>query len=129
MSSVVTIESRFITIREGFIQEIGVDFRGLGGSGPGTEAFLNDVTFGLEDNAGTAADNSGPGLATGAGLNPVAGAFFNDGSNGDVNPGDLIFSLATTVGASPPCGNIVLIVFWVLEGTPGDNAYGPKPVA
>jgi uncharacterized membrane protein YhaH (DUF805 family) len=26
-----------------------------------------------------------------------------------------------------PCGNIVLLVFWVLEGTPGDNAYGPKP--
>jgi type II secretory pathway component GspD/PulD (secretin) len=83
-SSVVTIESRFITLREGFLQEIGVDFRGLGGSGPGTEAFLNDVTFGLEDNAGTAADNSGPGLETGAGLNPVAGAFFNDGSDGDV---------------------------------------------
>jgi uncharacterized membrane protein YhaH (DUF805 family) len=28
-----------------------------------------------------------------------------------------------------PCGNIVLIVFWVMEGTPGDNMYGPKPVA
>lgn len=26
-----------------------------------------------------------------------------------------------------PCGNIVLLVFWVMEGTPGDNAYGPKP--
>ena len=26
-----------------------------------------------------------------------------------------------------PCGNIVLLVFWVLQGTPGDNAYGPKP--
>ncbi|MDP1876644.1 MAG: DUF805 domain-containing protein [Actinomycetota bacterium] len=26
-----------------------------------------------------------------------------------------------------PCGNIVLLIFWVLEGTPGDNAYGPKP--
>lgn len=26
-----------------------------------------------------------------------------------------------------PCGNIALIVFWVMEGTPGDNAYGPKP--
>ena len=26
-----------------------------------------------------------------------------------------------------PCGNIVLIVLWALEGTPGDNAYGPKP--
>jgi uncharacterized membrane protein YhaH (DUF805 family) len=26
-----------------------------------------------------------------------------------------------------PYGNIVLLVFWVMEGTPGDNAYGPKP--
>ena len=26
-----------------------------------------------------------------------------------------------------PCGNIVLLVFWVMEGSPGDNAYGPKP--
>ncbi len=26
-----------------------------------------------------------------------------------------------------PCGNIVLIIFWILEGTPGDNMYGPKP--
>lgn len=28
-----------------------------------------------------------------------------------------------------PCGNIVLLVFWVMEGTPGDNVYGPKPLA
>lgn len=28
-----------------------------------------------------------------------------------------------------PCGTIVLIVFWVMEGSPGDNMYGPKPVA
>lgn len=28
-----------------------------------------------------------------------------------------------------PCGSIVLIVFWVMEGNPGDNMYGPKPVA
>ena len=26
-----------------------------------------------------------------------------------------------------PCGGIVLLVFWVMEGTPGDNAYGPRP--
>ena len=26
-----------------------------------------------------------------------------------------------------PCGNIVLLVLWLLEGTPGDNMYGPKP--
>lgn len=26
-----------------------------------------------------------------------------------------------------PCGGIVLLIFWLLEGTPGDNFYGPKP--
>ena len=26
-----------------------------------------------------------------------------------------------------PCGNIVLIIFWIMEGTPGENAYGPQP--
>jgi uncharacterized membrane protein YhaH (DUF805 family) len=25
-----------------------------------------------------------------------------------------------------PCGNIVLLIFWLLEGTNGDNIYGPK---
>lgn len=25
-----------------------------------------------------------------------------------------------------PCGSIVLLVFWVMESTPGDNAYGPQ---
>ncbi len=27
-----------------------------------------------------------------------------------------------------PCGNIALIVLWALDGTPGDNPYGPPPV-
>jgi uncharacterized membrane protein YhaH (DUF805 family) len=26
-----------------------------------------------------------------------------------------------------PCGNIALIVLWALDGTPGDNPYGPPP--
>jgi uncharacterized membrane protein YhaH (DUF805 family) len=26
-----------------------------------------------------------------------------------------------------PCGNIALLVLWALEGSPGDNAYGPRP--
>jgi uncharacterized membrane protein YhaH (DUF805 family) len=26
-----------------------------------------------------------------------------------------------------PCGNIVLLIFWIMEGTPGENAYGPQP--
>ena len=28
-----------------------------------------------------------------------------------------------------PCGSIALIVLWVLEGTPGDNVYGPRTLA
>jgi uncharacterized membrane protein YhaH (DUF805 family) len=27
-----------------------------------------------------------------------------------------------------PCGSIALIVLWILEGTPGPNPYGPRPV-
>lgn len=83
-STVVTIESRFINITDGFIQEIGVDWRGLGGSSLGEAATLNDVTYGGEDNAGLAQDNGGPGITTGGGLSPIAGAFFNDGSDGDI---------------------------------------------
>lgn len=26
-----------------------------------------------------------------------------------------------------PCGNIALIVLWALDGTPGNNPYGPPP--
>ena len=26
-----------------------------------------------------------------------------------------------------PCANIVLLIFWILAGTDGDNVYGPKP--
>jgi uncharacterized membrane protein YhaH (DUF805 family) len=26
-----------------------------------------------------------------------------------------------------PCANFVLLVFWALAGTPGDNVYGPQP--
>lgn len=83
-NEVVTVESRFVNIDRGFLQEIGVDWRGLGGTGLGNEVLLNDVTSGLEDNAGLAVSNNGPGLVTGSGLSPAAGAFFNDGSDGDV---------------------------------------------
>lgn len=80
----VTIESRFVNIRDDFLNEFGIDWRGLGGSSLGTGATLNDITYGGEDNAGSGSDNSGPGPNLGSGLPPVAGAFFNDGSDGDV---------------------------------------------
>ena len=27
-----------------------------------------------------------------------------------------------------PCGNLVLLVFWALDGTPGENQYGARPL-
>lgn len=81
-TTVVTIESKFLTVRQNYLQELGVDFRGLGGSGAkGTVAQLDDVTQGLDDNASRGLDNSGTQDPAG---NPAAGAFFNDGGDGDI---------------------------------------------
>ena len=81
-TSVVTIESKFLNVSANFIQQIGVDFRGLGGSGAkGTVAQLDDVTNGLSNNAGRGLDNSGTGDPAGK---PFAGFYYNDGQDGDL---------------------------------------------
>ncbi|MCA8974354.1 MAG: hypothetical protein KDC98_06510 [Planctomycetes bacterium] len=79
---IVSIDSKFLTISRNFMQEIGVDIRGLGGSGnKGDTVTLEDVTNGLQNNAGRGIDNGGTGDPA---ANPLAGAFFNDGGDGDV---------------------------------------------
>jgi general secretion pathway protein D len=84
-SSMVTIEARFITITKDYLQEIGVDWRGNGGDPDSLDlVVLDDVTSGLEDNAGRGIDNDGPGLPSGADTNPAAGFYFNEGEDGDV---------------------------------------------
>jgi general secretion pathway protein D len=81
---VITIESRFLSVTDGFLRDVGVDFRGLGGTNGGPLAVLDDVTSGLDDNASAGIDNGGPGVnAGGAALAPSSGLFFNDGSDGD----------------------------------------------
>jgi len=81
---VVTVESRFLSVTDAFLRDVGVDFRGLGGQNGGPLAVLDDVTSGLDDNASAAIDNSGPGVnAGGAALAPSSGLFFNDGTDGD----------------------------------------------
>jgi len=81
---VITVESRFLSVTDAFLRDVGVDFRGLGGTNGGPLAVLDDVTSGLDDNASAAIDNSGPGVgAGGAALAPSSGLFFNDGSDGD----------------------------------------------
>jgi type II secretory pathway component GspD/PulD (secretin) len=79
---VVTIDSKFLLITRNFLQEVGVDFRGLGGSGnKGDTVSLDDVTNGLNNNASRGFDNGGTGDPA---ANPLSGAFYNDGGDGDV---------------------------------------------
>ncbi|MFT5051174.1 MAG: hypothetical protein ACI8QZ_002584 [Chlamydiales bacterium] len=78
-SSLVTIESKFMTVADNWIQEIGVDFRGL-------DSFdVSDVTNGLEDMASRGLDNGGTGNSgQGAAGAPSAGFYYDDGQDGDL---------------------------------------------
>ncbi len=77
-SSLVTIESKFMTVAQNWIQEIGVDFRGI------DTVTVSDVTNGLEDQASRGLDNGGTGTqGTNAAGAPSAGAFYDDGQDGD----------------------------------------------
>jgi type II secretory pathway component GspD/PulD (secretin) len=80
---VVTIETRFLTVTDRFLRDVGVDIRGLGNASPGPLALLDDVTNGLDDNASAGFDNNGPGLPANGSGHPSSGAFFNNGSDGD----------------------------------------------
>jgi Flp pilus assembly secretin CpaC/tetratricopeptide (TPR) repeat protein len=77
-SSLVTIESKFMTVGKNWIQEIGVDFRGL------DSQLVNDVSNGLEDMASLGLDNGGTGTeGQNAAGHPSAGIFYNDGQDGN----------------------------------------------
>lgn len=80
---IVHVETRVIAIREGFLSQIGVDIRGLGGTNPGNIALLDDVTNGPEDNASAGLDNGGPGIPAAGSQAPTSGAFFQDGNDLD----------------------------------------------
>jgi len=77
-TSLVTIESKFLTVSNNWIQELGVDFRGL------DNVEVSDVTNGLEDQASRGLDNGGSGTAgQNAAGHPSAGVFYDDGARGD----------------------------------------------
>ena len=62
-TSLINIESKFMTVGDNWIQEIGVEWGGIDNPGvPFTD--LDDVTSGLEDNAGLGLDNGGTGDAS-----------------------------------------------------------------
>jgi len=79
---VVTIETRFLTVTDNFLRDVGVDVRGLGNGSPGQLALLDDVTNGLVNNASAGFDNGGIGLPANASGHPSAGAFYNNHGKG-----------------------------------------------
>lgn len=83
----VNVEVRFISVEDDYLQDFGIDFRGLGGPAQvpnQANISLEDVTTGPEDNAGGQFDNGSGGIAP---ANPSAGIFFNnqDPNNPPVN--------------------------------------------
>ncbi len=77
-ASLVTIESKFLAVGDNFLQEIGVDFRGLENPGvPFTD--LDDANLDLDPSLGL--DNSGDGVTL---TPPSAGAFYDEGGDGDI---------------------------------------------
>ncbi len=82
-SMMVTIDTRFLTVADNYLQQIGVEWRGIDNPGsPFTD--LDDVTSGLEDNASLGFDNGGTGVDGGNQAGPPsAGFFYDDGNDGD----------------------------------------------
>lgn len=70
----VDIQARFLTVQDNFLEDIGLDFRGLGQPGLGTNNFFND--FGA---SGVQSD-----LGRDIGQGTDLGAFFDDGQDGDI---------------------------------------------
>ena len=70
----VDIQARFLKVEDNFLEDIGVDFRGLGSPGKGTNQFFND--FGNP----TAQQSLGADLGSDSSL----GAFFDEGGDGDI---------------------------------------------
>lgn len=113
-TAVVTIESKFLTVTRNFLQEVGVDFRGLGGSGAkGSVATLDDITNKLDDNASRGLDNNG---TTDAAGHPAAGAFFNDGGDGDIRARTENFFASNLGRALSPTGGATA-AFTILDDT------------
>lgn len=100
-SSLVTIESKFLSVSSNWIQEIGVDFRGL------DNVDVTDVTNGLEDMASRGLDNGGTGTqGTNSAGQPSAGIFYDDGGDGDFRAttqnffGEALGSALSTIGGA-----------------------------
>ncbi|GJM22281.1 MAG: hypothetical protein DHS20C15_21960 [Planctomycetota bacterium] len=96
-TNMVTLESRFFSITDSFIEEIGTDLRGLTPNGP----FSSEYQLNAAGTTGTPTqglDNNGDGSG-----NPNAGAFFDDG-------GDQIYAASSENFFQNPLGEMLSTV-------------------
>lgn len=73
-SIMVDIQARFLKVEDNFLEDIGVDFRGLGQPGLGTNRFFND--FGDPSTQGD--------IGKEIGQDSDLGAFYDEGGDGDI---------------------------------------------
>ncbi len=109
-TSMVTLESRFFSITDSFIEEIGTDLRGLDAEGEFSQFYqLNSA--GVTGNPTQGLDNLGDGNQ-----NPNAGVFFEDG-------GDQVYAASSENFFQNPLGNLLSTVgggafqFTILDDT------------
>ncbi|MBK6942772.1 MAG: hypothetical protein IPH13_21575 [Planctomycetes bacterium] len=77
--TLINIESRFLTVYDTFLEDIGVDFRGLGPDSVNPEAAIPSGL--VLDDIGSIPDGFGtPGTPSGAGTDNDVGVFFSDGN-------------------------------------------------
>lgn len=70
----VDIQARFMKVEDNFLEDIGVDLRGLGAPGPGTSAGFNDFGSSTLDDL----------LGDSPGRDDTAGLFYDDGADGNM---------------------------------------------
>ena len=85
-SIMVSLEARFLIVEDNFLEDIGVDFRGLGDDsqgigepGRGTDSSMDD--FGVPGAFGGVGTPTNP---RGPGTDGSSGIFYNDNSDGDI---------------------------------------------
>jgi tetratricopeptide (TPR) repeat protein len=84
----IDVESRFLKVEDSFLEDVGIDLRGLGNqssqgvAGRGLEKAGNRQNAGFDDFGPRVQQNTAVPGVVGTGTSP--GVFFNDGNDGDV---------------------------------------------
>ncbi|MFO0981791.1 MAG: hypothetical protein U1E76_08630 [Planctomycetota bacterium] len=75
--TLINVETRFITVKDNFLEDIGVDFRGLNGQNGGGTAAIPNVP--LDDFGSSTTGVGTPSTPSGIGTGNDSGAFYSEG--------------------------------------------------